>query len=53
MISRKPHPTDMSDEEWALVVPYLALLPKAASQRACSLRELFNTLRCMMRNDIS
>jgi transposase len=52
MISRKPHPTDISDEEWALVVPYLALLSKAASQRAYLLREVFNTPRYVMRNGI-
>ena len=27
-ISRKPYPFDVSDEEWALVAPYLALLPE-------------------------
>ena len=27
-ISRKPYPSDVCDEEWALVAPYLALLPE-------------------------
>ena len=26
MPKRKPYPTDVSDEEWAFVAPYLALL---------------------------
>ncbi|WP_408906187.1 transposase, partial [Roseomonas marmotae] len=26
MSSRKPYPSDVSDEEWALVAPYLTLL---------------------------
>jgi hypothetical protein len=26
MTTRKPYPSDVSDEEWTLVVPYLTLL---------------------------
>ncbi|HLM77930.1 MAG TPA: IS5/IS1182 family transposase, partial [Rubrobacteraceae bacterium] len=26
MPNRKPYPTDVSDEEWAFVAPYLALV---------------------------
>jgi hypothetical protein len=33
MLSRKPYPSDVSDEEWALVAPYLTLLPEDAGQR--------------------
>ena len=33
-ICRKPYPSDVSDEESALVAPYLALLPEDAGQRA-------------------
>ncbi|MFG1270885.1 IS5 family transposase [Xanthobacter versatilis] len=43
--SRKPYLSDVSDEEWALVAPYLALLPEARGQRTHSLREVFNGLR--------
>ncbi|HTL90444.1 MAG TPA: IS5/IS1182 family transposase, partial [Leptolyngbya sp.] len=25
-MSRKPYPSDVSDEEWALVAPYLTLM---------------------------
>ena len=42
---RKPYPFDVSDEEWALVAPYLTLLPEDAGQREHSLREVFNSLR--------
>ena len=42
---RKPYPSDVSDEEWSLVVPYLTLMTEAAPQRDHSLRELFNALR--------
>jgi len=43
--ARKPHPSDVSDEEWALVAPYLTLLPEDAGQRAHSLRDVFDGLR--------
>ena len=44
-IARKPYPSDVSDEEWSLVAPYLALMREDAAQRRHSLRELFNGLR--------
>jgi len=28
MSARKPYPSDVSDDEWALVAPYLTLLPE-------------------------
>ena len=49
-ISRKPYASDVSDEEWALVAPYLALLPEDAGQRGHSLREVFNGLRYVIRS---
>ena len=52
MKPRKPYPCDVSDEEWALVVPYLALLPETAGQRTHSLRETFNGLRYLVRHGI-
>jgi transposase len=39
----------VSDEEWALVAPYLMLLPETAGQRAHPLREVFNALRWIVR----
>ena len=42
---RKPYPTDVSDEEWAFVAPYLMLLPEDAGQRTHGLREVFNGKR--------
>jgi transposase len=47
--SRKPYPSDVSDEEWALVAPYLALLPEESGQRVHALREVFNGLRYMVK----
>jgi transposase len=49
MPPRTPYPSDVSDEEWAFVVPYLILLPEDAGQRTYSLREVFNGLRWIVR----
>ena len=47
---RKPYPSDVSDEEWALVAPYLTLLREDAGQREHALREVFNGLRYVVRS---
>jgi transposase len=47
--SRKPYPTDVSDEEWAFVAPYLTLMSEDAPQRRYDLREVFNALRWIVR----
>jgi transposase len=50
MPNRKPYPSDISDEEWAFVAPYLALVREDAPQRAHDLlREVFNGLRWVVR----
>jgi transposase len=46
---RKRYPSDVSDDEWALVAPYLTLMIEAAPQREYSLREVFNALRWIVR----
>jgi len=48
-MTRKAYPSDVSDEEWAFVVPYLTLMREDAPQREYSLREVFNGLRWMVR----
>jgi transposase len=45
----KAYPRDVSDDEWALVAPYLTLIAGEAPQRDHSLREVFNGLRWMVR----
>jgi len=40
----------VSDEEWALVAPYLTLLREDAGQREHALREVFNGLRYVVRS---
>jgi transposase len=47
--SRKPYPSDVSDEEWAFVAPYLSLMTADAPQRRHDLREVFNALRWIVR----
>ena len=47
---RKPYSSDVSDDEWAFVVPYLAVLPDDAPPRAYPLREVFNGLRWRVRS---
>ena len=49
MRDRKPYPSDVSDDEWAFVAPYLTLLREDAEQREHSLREVFNGLRWIVR----
>ena len=49
MSARKPYPSDVSDDEWALVAPYLTLLPEDAGQREHALREVFNGLRYVIK----
>jgi len=49
MEPRKPYPTDVSDEEWAFVAPYLTLMTSDAPQRDYSLREVFNATRWIVR----
>lgn len=46
---RKAYPSDVSDDVWALVAPYLILLPETASQRTHALREVFNDLRYIVK----
>jgi transposase len=47
--ARRPYPSDVSDEEWSFVAPYLSLLPQTAAQRRHELREVFNALRWLVR----
>jgi transposase len=49
MSNRKPYPSDVSNEEWAFVAPYLALIREDAPQRTHNLREVFNALRWIVR----
>ena len=46
---RKPYPSDVSDDEWQFVLPYLTLMRLDAPQRDHDLRDVFDALRWMAR----
>jgi transposase len=48
-MKRKAYPSDVSDDEWAFVAPYLTLMREDAPQREHALREVFNGLRYVVR----
>jgi transposase len=48
-MERRAYPSDVSDDEWAFVAPYLTLMTEDAPQREHSLREVFNGLRYVVR----
>jgi transposase len=49
-MTRKGYPSDVSDDEWAFVAPYLTLMREDAPQREHDLREVFNALRWQVRS---
>jgi transposase len=49
-MNRKAYPSDVSDDEWAFVAPYLTLMKEDAPQREHPLREVFNGLRWIVRS---
>ena len=51
-MKRRPYPSDVSDEEGALVAPYLSLLPQTAAQRRHELRDVFNAVRYIVRTGV-
>jgi len=49
-MARKPYPSDVTEDEWAFVVPYLTIMREDAPQREHGLREVFNALRWLVRS---
>ena len=49
-MNRKPYPSDVTDEEWAFVAPYLTLMRDDAPQREYELREVLNGVRWIIRS---
>jgi transposase len=52
LVPRKPYPSDVSDEEWEFVAPYLTLMSEDVPQRRYALREVFNGLRFIVRGGL-
>lgn len=48
-MARKPYPSDVTDDEWFFVAPYLTLMTEDAPQREHDLREVFNAMRWVVR----
>jgi transposase len=48
-MTRKPYPSDVTDDEWAFVAPYLTLMREDAPQREHELRAVFNGVRWIVR----
>jgi len=48
-----PYPSDVSDEEWSFVAPYLTLCRADSEQRDYALRDVFNALRWLVRSGAS
>lgn len=42
--TRQAYPSDVTDDEWAFVAPYLSLISPDALQRKHDLREVYNGL---------
>jgi len=47
--ARKSYPSDVNDEEWAFVAPYLTLMDADAPRRRHDLREVYDALRWIVR----
>lgn len=51
--NEKRYPSDVDDDEWNFVLPYLLLVRPDAKQRQHDLREVFNALRYVVRAGIA
>lgn len=49
-MTRKIYQSDVSDEEWAFIVPYLTLMTEDAPQRDYPLRDVFDAVRWLARS---
>ncbi len=52
MSTPRPHkryPSDVSDDEWAFVAPYLTLITPDGLQRTYALRDVFDAVRWVVR----
>lgn len=47
--SRKGYASDVNEAEWEFCQPYLTLMSEQAPQRLYSLREIFDTVRYIIR----
>ncbi len=50
MEDKERYPSDVCDDEWTFIAPYLTLMTEYAPQREHSLRDVFNGLRWIVRS---
>ena len=48
-MARKPYPTDLTDEQWALVAPYIPPERPGGRTRSVDMREVFNAIQYVLR----
>jgi transposase len=48
-MARKAYPSDVTDEEWDFVAPYVTLMTEDAPQREHDLRDVFDAMRWVVR----
>lgn len=49
---KSTYPSDVTDEQWEFLLPYLTLMKENAPQREYSLRDLFNAVRYLVRTGV-
>ena len=52
-MKNRAYPSDVTNDEWAFVVPYLTLMKEDAPQREYALRDIFNGLRYVVRTGVT
>jgi transposase len=51
-MGRKAYPSEVTDDEWAFVAPYLMVMKEEAPQREYPLRDVLNGLRWVIRTGV-
>ena len=52
-MKNQAYPSDVKDDEWGFVVPYLTLMKEDAPQREYALRDIINGLRYVVRTGVT
>lgn len=50
--TRRSYPSDVTDEQWEFLLPYLTLMKEDAPRREHPLREVFNAMRYVVRTGV-
>jgi len=52
-MKRKPYPTDLTDEQWAIIEPLIPPCKPGGRDRKTDMRELVNALRYLVRGGVA